>query len=104
MSLVNKAFVRSERALLLSGHLDTLTVLDTSVRVRGRLDVIEVIDPNSELGPDPRMQTVFRVLQDQPALSEHSLLTNGTNTWKVLPKRENNAATVTIDYWLEQQL
>lgn len=106
MSAINDLFVQGERAILTSGHSDTLTVLtghSAGSQIEGRLDVEPVLDASMELGADPRMQTVFRVLYPFPILYLNDVLTDGKIKYKVI-KEENNAASVTADFWLEQQL
>ena len=55
------------------------------------------------LGADPRMQAIFRVLPPAPKVGVNSLLSDGTTIYKVI-KMENNPASITVDFWLEQQI
>ena len=71
-------------------------------RLVGTLDVVASIDPDMPLGADPRMQTIFRILPPFAEIYSGDNLTDGTTVW-VAEKRENNAASVTVDFNLEQQ-
>ena len=106
MNPVDRAFVRCEKSILGSGHTTVLTVCSGAskgLRMTGRVDLKEVIDPDMELGADPRMQAVFRVLSPIPDMRVNSMLTDGLAIYKVI-KMENNPASITVDFWLEQQV
>jgi hypothetical protein len=106
MSLVNNIFQTGERVLLACGHGDTFTVISGGCVGKtfvGRLDLQQVIDIESDLGPDPRMQQVVRVNPPSLDLQQNDLIRLGAQVLKVL-KREDNIASITIDFWVEQQI
>ena len=107
MSAINTLLAGGERLLLACGHGDTFSVLTGAAAGKSfiaRLDTVQVIDVESDLGPDPRMQDVIRILSPVPALGAEDLVQCiGGAKLKIL-KRENNAASITTDYWVEQQI
>ena len=106
MNPVDRAFIRVELSILSSGHSTVLTVTSGNtqgLRIRGRVDLKEVIDPDMILGADPRMQAIFRVLPPVPNIGVNSMLSDGTTVYKVI-KMENNPSSITTDFWLEQQI
>jgi hypothetical protein len=106
MSIFNRIATIGEQAMLAAGHADTLTVTtgdQRGQRITGRLDIVEVIDPDMPLGADTRMQVVFRVIPPVVAIQINDILADGESRWKVI-KRENNVVSVTQDFWLEQQI
>ena len=106
MSLINQLFAQGERVFLVCGHGDVFTVLSGTATGRtfiGRIDSQPVIDPDSDLGPDPRMQDVVRILPPILPLQVGDMVSAIGKKFKLL-KREDNAATVTVDFWIEQQI
>ncbi len=108
MSLVNKIFTRSQQAMQNAGHKDVLTIKSgalTDVKVIGVIDVEQEISPDALLGDDPRARTILRLIPPWSllAIEDGSLISDGATTWKVT-RRENNAATITVDYFMEQQI
>lgn len=98
--------VQSERAILGSGHKTTFMVLtgaSKGSKLAGRVDVVPVIDPNSPLGLDPRMQSVIRILPPVPFLTVNDILDDGAKKWK-LGKKEDNPGSVTVDFQAELQI
>lgn len=112
MSLVNLIFAESEQAILDSGHGDTVTVLtgpSINKTFTARFDITIAITLEGLTGPDPREQTIMRVLDPPPAMNRGDYIqvtdsiTGLPVKWKIL-QREQNPATITTDFWIERQL
>ena len=104
MSLVNTLLTTGQSVLLATGHGDWFVVKSGAVigaRFTATFDTQQVIDPDSDLGMDPRMQEVIRILPPVPGMQCGDVVScNGKDY--VLTKREDNAASVTVDFWVEQ--
>ena len=106
MSIFNALLDLGEQAILSAGHADTITVLTgqfAGQQFSARLDIEPIIDLESDLGSDPRMQTIMRV---RPAVCPALLMgdrvaSDGAN-YKII-KREDNRESITTDFWLEQE-
>lgn len=106
MSLVNSILTAGEKVLLACGHGDSFRVLTgaaSGISFIARLDVVQVLDADSDLGADPRMQDVIRILPPAPALEVGDIVFAVGKNLKLI-KREDNACSITTDFWVEQQI
>lgn len=107
MSAINTLLANSERVLLASGHGDSFVVLSGAargIRFVARYDVETPIELSTELGIDPRMSGMLRILPPAPpGLRLGDVVSDGAHSYRVI-KREDNTASITIDFQVEQQL
>lgn len=106
MSLINSILTGGERVFLACGHGDSFQVISgTAIGIRfiARLDVVQVLDADSDLGADSRMQDVIRILPPAPALEVGDIVFAVGKNLKLI-KREDNVCSITTDFWVEQQI
>jgi hypothetical protein len=110
VSAINRLLAGGEQVLLSTGHKDKMRVAsgqDIGKIFYARIDVEPVIQLNSDLEGDQRMQSVLRILPRRnkpiPRLEKHDEVVQLENNsrWRIL-KRESNPASITQDFWIEQ--
>lgn len=112
MSLINNLLALGETTLLQCGHGDVFTIINgvngdqtnSGKTFTARLDVEQVIEWDGPTGSDRRMQSVVRIAKPAPFVFDRgSLFKCNGKTYSVV-NVENNDASITVDYYVEQQL
>ncbi len=89
-------------AIQTGGHGRTFKILTGDLadqQFTGTLIVEPVIDPQAELGSDPREQVYLMVLNPGPALKRKDRIQDGNTVWEC-GDRESNPADVEAKYKL----